>query len=623
MPIVTFKNLSLAFGNDKILDDANLVIHSGDRLALAGRNGAGKSTTLKLINGELEPDDGELWREKRLRFVTLPQQLPAVSEEDVYTSVSSAFKSQGATLTEYGSLISREENSEGRAGEISEMQNSFEENDGWNRKHKIEAVLDRLSLPADKPLTELSGGWLKRVSIAQSLVLEPDVWILDEPTNHLDIQGIGWLESVLAQFRGTILFVSHDRKLMEKVSTGIIQLDRGKLTRHDCSYPEFIERREKLLETEAEHNRQFDDKLRKEEAWIRQGIKARRTRNEGRVRALEALREQRRQRIDIRKLKINADAGLQSGKIVKEAIGLDKSLGGKCIVRDLDLIIQRGDRIGLLGDNGCGKSTLLKLLLNELEPDKGKIKTGTRLNVSYFDQTKAQLDQNARAYDFVSDGRDFISVGGRELHIVSYLQNFLFSAEQARAPIRTLSGGEQNRLILARLFALPANLLVMDEPTNDLDVETLELLEDLLIKYEGTVLLVSHDRAFLDNVVSSLLVFEGEGVITEHVGGYSSWQSRKTPVQAKSEPTKTRPNDHTDRKRKKSRALKQQRDLEKITTRIEEQESFIDELNQKTSSPDFFERSQEEQNLLYAEINSAEKELAAMMQEWEDLENEE
>ena len=623
MPIATFKNVSIAFGKDEILSGADLVVHHGEHLALAGRNGAGKSTTLKLISGELKNDSGEIWTEKSLKFVSLPQQLPIATEESVFTAVSSVFEELGQLISEYQILTQSIKVDKTQNQKLNALQNSIEEMGGWSVTHKVEAILDRLNLPSEKRLSELSGGWLKRVSIAKTLVQEPDIWILDEPTNHLDIEGIIWLESIMAAFKGTILFVSHDRRLMERACTGILEIDRGKLIKHDCGYSEFVHRRDKSLEIEAEHNRQFDEKLRKEEAWIRQGIKARRTRNEGRVRALEALRAERKKRLDIKKLKLAADSGIPSGKIVKEITNLEKSLGGEKIIHGLDLIIQRGDRIGFLGSNGCGKSTLVKLLLNELEPDEGTIKTGTKLQVSYFDQDKAQIDQNQTVFDFLSDGRDFVTIGEREIHIVSYLQNFLFSSEQARAPIRTLSGGEQNRLLLAKLFSLPANLLVLDEPTNDLDIETLELLEDLLIKYKGTVILVSHDRAFLDNVVSSLLVFEGDGKLVEHVGGYSSWRAAAKSTPSEMTNTINNSSNYVERKKRKSDTQKKKRAIEKITDEIDQAEQQIEILHEQTSKATFFESSREQQAKIYTEIKSLESKLSDLMNNWEELEGKE
>ena len=623
MPIATFKNVSITFGKDEILSGADLVVHHGEHLALAGRNGAGKSTTLKLISGELKNDSGEVWTEKSLKFVSLPQQLPIATEESVFTAVSSVFEELGQLISEYQTLTQSIKVDKTQNQKLNALQNSIEEMGGWSVTHKVEAILDRLNLPSEKRLSELSGGWLKRVSIAKTLVQEPDIWILDEPTNHLDIEGIIWLESIMAAFKGTILFVSHDRRLMERACTGILEIDRGKLIKHDCGYSEFVHRRDKSLEIEAEHNRQFDEKLKKEEAWIRQGIKARRTRNEGRVRALEALRAERKKRLDIKKLKLAADSGIPSGKIVKEITNLEKSLGGEKIIHGLDLIIQRGDRIGFLGSNGCGKSTLVKLLLNELEPDKGTIKTGTKLQVSYFDQDKAQIDQNQTVFDFLSDGRDFVTIGEREIHIVSYLQNFLFSSEQARAPIRTLSGGEQNRLLLAKLFSLPANLLVLDEPTNDLDIETLELLEDLLIKYKGTVILVSHDRAFLDNVVSSLLVFEDDGKLVEHVGGYSSWRAAAKSTPSEMTNTINNSSNYVERKKRKSDTQKKKRAIEKITDEIDQAEQQIEILHEQTSKATFFESSREQQAKIYAEIKSLESKLSDLMNNWEELEEKE
>ena len=623
MPIATFKNVSIAFGKDEILSEADLVVHHGEHLALAGRNGAGKSTTLKLISGDLKNDSGEIWTEKSLKFVSLPQQLPIATEESVFTAVSSVFEELGQLISEYQILTQSTKVDKTQNQKLNALQNSIEEMGGWSVTHKVEAILDRLNLPSEKRLSELSGGWLKRVSIAKTLVQEPDIWILDEPTNHLDIEGIIWLESIMTAFKGTILFVSHDRRLMERACTGILEIDRGKLIKHDCGYSEFVHRRDKSLEIEAEHNRQFDEKLRKEEAWIRQGIKARRTRNEGRVRALEALRAERKKRLDIKKLKLAADSGIPSGKIVKEITNLEKSLGGEKIIHGLDLIIQRGDRIGFLGSNGCGKSTLVKLLLNELEPDEGTIRTGTKLQVSYFDQDKAQIDQNQTVFDFLSDGRDFVTIGEREIHIVSYLQNFLFSSEQARAPIRTLSGGEQNRLLLAKLFSLPANLLVLDEPTNDLDIETLELLEDLLIKYKGTVILVSHDRAFLDNVVSSLLVFEDDGKLVEHVGGYSSWRAAAKSTPSEMTNTINNSSNYVERKKRKSDTQKKKRAIEKITDEIDQAEQQIEILHEQTSKATFFESSREQQAKIYTEIKSLESKLSDLMNNWEELEGKE
>ena len=627
MPIATLTNLSLAFGTDQILDRIELSIDGGERIAFTGRNGAGKSTLLGIISGAVNEDDGNLWRADNLKFVTLSQNLPERSDITVFDSVSGVFDELGKQLAEYHHLTEQMTGDELDTNRLSQLQSALDHGDGWNISHRIEATLHRLKLDPEAPLSSLSGGWLKRVAIAQSLVLEPDVWILDEPTNHLDLEGIEWLESLLLDFQGTILFVSHDRQLMQSVATAIVEIDRGSVIRYNCDYTTFIERREKVRETEQEHNKQFDDKLKIEETWIRQGIKARRTRNEGRVRALEALRVERGKRISTKDLKLQVDSGTSSGKIVKEATSLGKSIDGKLIIKDLDLIIQRGDRIGILGPNGCGKSTLLKILLEELSPDAGNLKTGSKLLVAYFDQIREQLDQQRSVHDYIAEGRDFITVNGKDIHVVSYLQNFLFNPDQARAPIRTLSGGEQNRLLLAKLFALPTNFLVLDEPTNDLDIETLELLEELLVEYTGTVLLVSHDRTFMDNVVSSLLVFEGNGKVQEYVGGYSDWvKGTNTQQTSNSSNNKTgnqtghQTGSHQDRKKQKAADQKRLRDLDKLTTKIEKAEQEFAQVNQQMGETGFFEQSAERQTAIYDKAAELEKDIMNLMEAWEALE---
>ncbi len=623
MPIVTLNNLSLAFGTDQILDRAELSIEAGERIAVTGRNGAGKSTLLRLICGDITEDDGNIWRADNQNFVTLAQDLPERTNQSVFDAVASVFEDVGDKLGQYHILTNNMTGTDAENNQLAELQEALDHADGWNLNHRIEVTLNRLNLDADAPLDILSGGWLKRVAIAQSLVQEPEVWILDEPTNHLDLEGIQWLETLLLEFQGTILFVSHDRQLMQSVATAIIEIDRGKVTRYNCDYQTFIERRDQAREVEAEHNKLFDDKLKIEETWIRQGIKARRTRNEGRVRALESLREERGKRISVKGLKLQVDSGTNSGKLVKEVIGLNKAIDGKSIVKDLDLIIQRSDRIGLLGPNGCGKSTLLKLLLEQLAPDSGQIKTGTKLKVAYFDQVREQLDQNRSVHDYIAEGRDFITISGKDLHVVSYLKNFLFDPDQSRSAIRTLSGGEQNRLLLAKLFTLPTNLLVLDEPTNDLDIETLELLEELLIEYKGTVLLVSHDRTFMDNVVSSILVFEGQGHVQEYVGGYADWVTRNkaelanNTVRTKSKPEET---EHEANKRIKAVTQKRLRDLDRVTAQIEKTEQQLESLHAEMAKATFYDLAAEKQTEHYSQASALEAGLIELMDQWEQLE---
>ncbi|MBL6691120.1 MAG: ATP-binding cassette domain-containing protein [Pseudomonadales bacterium] len=636
MPLVTLTNLSLAFGTDQIFDAINLSIERGERIAFTGRNGAGKSTLLKVISGAESGDEGSIWRADNLKFVVLSQDLPERRNVSVYDAVASVFDELGDQLAEYHSLTEQMATDTADTRRLGQLQSALDHADGWNINHRIEATLDRLNLDPTADMDSLSGGWLKRVAIAQSLVQEPDVWILDEPTNHLDVDAIEWLEDLLLEFGGTILFVSHDRQLMQSVATSIVEIDRGSVTRYDCNYETFIERRGRNREVELEHNKQFDDKLKKEETWIRQGIKARRTRNEGRVRALKALREERSRRISLGEMKLQVDSGVSSGKIVKEAVGVSKTIDGRNIIRDLDLIILRGDRIGILGPNGCGKSTLLKLLLEELTPDAGSLRTGTKLQFAYFDQAREQLDPDRSVHDYIAEGRDFIEVNGKDLHVVSYLQNFLFNPDQARSLIRKLSGGEQNRLLLAKLFTLPANLLVLDEPTNDLDVETLELLETLLIDYDGTVLLVSHDRAFMDNVVSSLLVFEGDGVVKEYVGGYNDWAagqreraasaSKQVTGGQRSKGNRSHENHeshehHEARKKRKAAEQKRLRDIEKVTAQIEETERKLTELNEEMAAPEFFDATLEHQSGVYEKANELEEHLLTLMAEWEVLES--
>ena len=623
MTIATLANLSIAYGTDQILDQIDLSIESGERIALAGRNGAGKSTLLGLISGDVIADDGSIWRAENIKFSTLSQSLPARADTTVFEFVSGVFDDLGKHLADYHYLTQQTTGDALDTNRLAQLQAVLDHADGWNISHRIEATLHRLNLDPEASLAGLSGGWLKRVAIAQSMVVEPDVWILDEPTNHLDLKGIEWLESLLLDFQGTVLFVTHDRQLMQSLATAIVEIDRGKVTRYNCDYASFIERRDKARETELEQNKQFDDKLKIEENWISQGIKARRARNEGRVRALEALREERSKRLSMKELKLQVDSGISSGKIVKEVTDLGKSIDGKLIIRDLDLIIQRGDRIGLLGPNGCGKSTLLKLLLEEFPPDIGNLKTGTKLQVAYFDQIREQLDQKRSVHDYISEGRDYIAVNGKDVHVVTYLNNFMFNPDQARATIRTLSGGEQNRLLLAKLFTLPANFLVLDEPTNDLDIESLELLEELLIGYNGTVVLVSHDRTFMDNVVSSLLVFEGNGKIQEYVGGYSDWSKSSASKQVSANSTQntdTLTSRYHKRKKQKATEQKRLRDLDKITKRIEETEQKLVVVNKQMGEPSFFEQSREQQAATYRKADALEKQIVTLMEKWEVLE---
>jgi len=627
MPIITLKNVCLSFGSDVVLNKVDLNIDKGERLCLTGRNGSGKSTLMRLISKRLQADEGVIWRAHNLKFSTLDQKLPVGSDATVYQAVAGGFSNVGSLLAEYHDLTASisEEVPVDMVDRIANLQEQIDAGHGWTLGHRIDTILDKMKLPTDDKLSSLSGGWLKRVAIARSLVTQPDIWLLDEPTNHLDIPTIQWLESQLLNYDGTIIFVSHDRQLMQSAATSIIDIDRGSVKRWDCAYQEFLERKDHELEVRAQQEQSFDDRLRKEESWIRQGVKARRTRNEGRVRALEKLRAERQLRRSSSKLKLEMDSGAASGKIVKELINVSKAYENKQLISHFSLIIQRGDRVGLLGPNGSGKTTLLKILLEDLPPDEGQVRTGTKLEVAYFDQVRAQLNPDQSVSDYISEGRDFITINDKNVHVVSYLNNFMFDGDQSRSPIRTLSGGEQNRLLLAKLFSLPANLLVLDEPTNDLDVESLELLEELLLDYKGTVLLVSHDRSFMDNVVSSLVVFEGGGVVKEYVGGYNDWiaagghfnAERATPSINNSDSSLA----YRAQKKHKNNQQKQSRELQLLPGKVEALEHKIEARHKSMSELPFFEQTDEVQQRLYTEVSSLERQLQDLFERWEELED--
>ena len=643
-PVATLKNVTVTFGTDRVLDHVNLILDQGERLCLTGRNGSGKSTLMRLLSGELQADEGTIWRSRDLSYSFLDQELPEVSSATIFEAVAMAFENTGQLLSEYHALSLQlsdvKADHDKIVARMDTLQHKIEAADGWSVNHVIEATLQRMQLDPDIPLSQLSGGWLKRVAIAKSLVIEPDVWLVDEPTNHLDVPAIEWLEQRMVEFPGTIIFVSHDRHLLRSVATSLVDIDRGAVTLWKCGYEAFIERRDHEREVQTLHEKKFDEKLRKEEAWIREGIKARRTRNEGRVRDLEKLREVRRQRRSVSDLKLEVDAGSNSGKVVKELSAVSKSFDDKVLIRNLDLIVRRGDRIGLLGPNGCGKSTLINLLLEELEPDSGVIKTGTKLEVAYFDQARRQLEPDKKVADYISDGREYISINGKEIHVVSYLGNFMFNADQARGPIHRLSGGEQNRLLMARIFSQPANLLILDEPTNDLDVESLELLEEMLLAYNGTVMLVSHDRTFMDNVISSLLVFDasGSGRVTEYVGGYSDWHkenqqrssnagsvavSKTSQQKASRAGTDMLMDDYLgfeERKKLKAERQKRKKELEKLPGQIEKLESTLNDCNQKISEADFYQQPQAAQNEIFGKAKDLESQIEQLMTRWEQLE---
>ncbi len=525
MVLVSLKQAELAFGDHVLLDKVDLDIHSGERLCVVGRNGEGKSTLLKMLNRQITPDDGRVEHLDMLRVAALQQELPATTHTPVYDVVAEGLGDIGHAIAQYHDEIAKGEQVDLKR--LEQLQARIEAGDGWSWQQKVDAIIQRLNLPADALFSELSGGWQRRVMLARALVVEPDLLILDEPTNHMDVATIEWLEEQLKQFQGSLVFISHDRAFVQNLATRIVELDRGHLYNWVGDYQSFIEYREKRLEDEATQNALFDKRLAEEEKWIRKGVEARRTRNEGRVLRLKEMRKERSVRRDVQgAAKINMSQAEHSGKQVFELKNVSYAWKDKLQVNDFSTLVMRGDRIGLVGPNGVGKSTLLKLLLGTIAPQSGSLHTGTKLEVAYFDQARHILDEEKSIADNVGDGKDQVEVNGQSRHILGYLQDFLFAPARARTPVKALSGGERNRVLLAKLFLKPCNLLVMDEPTNDLDVETLELLEERLMDYKGTLLLVSHDRAFIDNVVTQLWVFGENGHIEEQVGGYSDWQER-------------------------------------------------------------------------------------------------
>ena len=537
MPLLTLDRVSLAFGHLPLFEDASLRVEPGERICLIGRNGSGKSSLLRIVSGETRPDGGTLWRQPGLRVARLDQEVATFSgpwtPDDTESRTRSVFDEVARGLGSLGDLVAAyhraatdvaERGDAGALARLGDLQHQLEERDGWRLEQRVELVVSRLALPSDRPMHELSGGWRRRALLGKALVSDPDLLLLDEPTNHLDIEAIRWLEDHLQGYAGALLFVTHDRAFLSALATRIVELDRGRLTSWPGSYASYLQKKAEALNAEALELARLDKKLVKEEAWLRQGVKARRTRNEGRVRDLVKLREQRAAyRADGGTVRMSIDSGEASGRLVFEAEHVSKALGGVTIIGDYSQRIVRGDRVGLIGPNGSGKTTLLRLLVGELEPDSGVVRRGTRLQVAYYDQQREQLDPDRSVADTVNDGNDTVIVNGEPRHVIGYLADFLFPRERAVSPVKQLSGGERNRLLLARLFARPANVLVLDEPTNDLDIETLELLEELIGAFDGTVLLVSHDRVFLDHIVTSTLAFEGGGRVTEYVGGYEDY----------------------------------------------------------------------------------------------------
>jgi len=634
MSLIKIEKAYLSYGLQVLLDEVDLVVEKGQRLCLIGRNGAGKSSLLKVIAGEVDLDKGDVILQSGIRIARLEQDLPDADDRLVFDSVANAFPGMGELLSEYHHLAHGSDFTDETLARMQKLQHDIEARDGWAMQQKVESILTRLDLPADKYMRELSGGWRRRVALARALVVEPDVLLLDEPTNHLDIAAIDWLEKQLLNFNGALVFITHDRSLLQALATHIVELDRGHLRYWSGDYASYLVYREQALAEEARHNELFDKKLAEEEVWIRQGIKARRTRNEGRVRALKELRNVRAERREvIGKANFTLATGEASGKLVAELNDVSYSWGNKPIVKHFSTSIIRGDRIGLVGANGAGKSTLLKLILGELQPQSGSVRLGTNLKVAYFDQLRDQLDLDKSAVDNVSEGRDFIEIDGKAKHIFSYLSDFLFSGERARTPLRALSGGERNRVLLAKLFSKSANLLVLDEPTNDLDVETLELLEEILTDYAGTVLLVSHDRAFLNNIVSSVIAFEGRGNVLEYIGGYDDWirqggkwteadepeQVAKSEVPVVATPKVSASVNTPPRSKKLSYKL--QKEFEELPKKIEQLEQQVDAMKAVVGAADFYSQSPKMVEEKLQALAQVEMDLETCFERWAELED--
>lgn len=632
MPLLlTAQDLSLAFGWRPLLDHVNFSLESGERVALLGRNGEGKSTLLNVLRGAQMPDDGSLRISEGVRIAYLPQDPPAADARTVREVVRDGLAETAALVERYQTLLAAHD--EHDADELARLEAAVAAADGWQLDNRIDGILQRFDLNGATQMADLSGGWRRRVWLARVLVARPDVLLLDEPTNHLDMGAIIWLENLLNNFAGAVVFVTHDRAFLEKVANRIWELDRGRLLDVKSDYRRFLRTREEAQHTEAEAQARFDKKLAEEEIWIRQGIKARRTRNEGRVRALKAMRAERAARIERQgRANLQLDAGERSGRQVIVAENLSFAhAGGAPLVQDFSDIIERGEKIGLVGANGAGKTTLLRLLLGELPPTAGRLKHGTKLEVAYFDQLRAQLDPEETLRDSVGAGRDYIETNGQRKHIAAYLQDFLFPPERWRTPVGALSGGERARLLLARLFAQPANVLVLDEPTNDLDIETLELLEEVLADYPGTVLLVSHDRAFLDAVVTRLWVFNRhKGKIEQIVGGFSDWLQQGGDIaqleEAAAPATKTAekpaaPAAPPAEKRGNKLSYKYQRELEALPAQIEAAEAEVARLTAAVQEADFYQQPQEAQQAGFAALEAAQQQLDALVERWMQLED--
>ena len=626
MAVISLSSAQLAFGHVALLDRAEFSLETTERVGLIGRNGTGKSSLLKVISGKFKLDDGLLVQQQGLKIAYVEQEPSFDPSTSVFDAVAAGMGEQAAMLAEYEQLTGQfgQGDDDALMDRMHDLQVKLDACDGWSMQNKVDTTLDRLSLTGDMLMGTLSGGMQKRVALAVALVSAPDVLLLDEPTNHLDFRSIMWLESLLRDFKGSVLFITHDRSFLDNVATRIIELDRGKLLSYPGNFTAYQTRKSEQLEIEEVEAAKFDKVLAQEEIWIRKGVKARRVRDEGRVRRLEALRLQRAARRDQQgQVKLEVTSGERSGKIVADLEGVSKSYGEKVIVKDFSATILRGDKIGLIGANGAGKTTLLKMILGEETADSGKVKLGTKLQVAYFDQMRAQLDENATLMDTIAPGSDWVEINGAKKHVMSYLNDFLFAPERARSPVKSLSGGERNRLLLARLFAKPANCLVLDEPTNDLDIDTLELLEELLEDYTGTVFLVSHDRTFLDNVVTQVIVAEGGGFWREYVGGYSDWERVKALAPAAAKPVAKAANAvfaQTPVAKKAKLSYKEQRELDELPLLIASLEDEQSAITAQLNAPDFYKSNPADAKRMNTRFEQIDQLLIDALEKWELIE---
>ena len=626
MTILTLDHVSLAYGHIPLLDKVNLRVSAGERICLVGRNGAGKSTLFRVISGLIQPDDGELWHKDTLRISYLEQEVPEDNTQTIFEIVAAGLGEIGLLLSEYHNIVHHITTEDKYTlQKMEKLHHKIDALHGWNINQKVETVLSRLSLPENKHMQDCSGGIRRRVMLAQALVSEPDLLLLDEPTNHMDIASINWLEEFLLNFQGALVFITHDRTLVKRLATRIIELDRGVLTSFPGDYDHFLRKKEELLEAEERAHEKFDKKLAEHEVWIRQGIKARRTRNEGRVRRLMAMRREKGRRLTQQgKVNLEVDTGEVSGKLVVDLRHVNFSYDELVIINDFSTRIMRGDRVGIIGPNGSGKSTLLKLLLGEIKPDNGKVVLGTKLEIAYFDQQREQLQLDKTVRENISPGGDYISIAGKSRHVISYLKDFLFPPERINSPVKSLSGGERNRLLLARIFTRSANMLVLDEPTNDLDIDTLELLEDRLSDYTGTLLLVSHDRTFLDDVVTSTIVFEDGGEVVEYAGGYEDWERQRsappdTQKKVKQISTQTKTVKRKQLSQKPKLGFNEKRELENLPVKIEQLEQQQKAIEHEIASELFYKQDKATITTTLSQLQKINDDLNKSYARWEEL----